>query len=405
MNSLLKNKVFLRVMLSNILQNMGIWIRNIALLFFIMEHTNHNPVMVSMLTVIEYAPIFLFSFIGGALADRWNPKKTMVWGDFLSAASVAVILLLVWMGYWQAVFLATFVSAIVSQFSQPCSSKIFKRFVPEEQVGTAIGLVQSLFSLFFIVGPVIGTFIYVQLGIFPSLICLIVIFILSGCVLIGLPETEKEDEEPSNFTEEIKKGFSYVKGNSNLVAICLMFMVIGLSGGLIQPLDVFIVTERLGLDKEHLQWFSALAGVGMLIGGIVVSSLAGRLNVRTTLMAVFLFDASAIVIEALSTTVWITAPLRFLTGFFLAFTQVMLSMFMITNVEEKYIGRVNGLISPIMTGFLLIGTLFSGPFMASFSLVLVFTISAIILLLALFPLSRLKVNLGKKAAQSNQAKA
>lgn len=98
-------------------------------------------------------------------------------------------------------------------------------------------------------------------------------------------------------------------------------------------------------------------------------------------------------------------PLRFLTGFFLAFTQVMLSMFMITNVEEKYIGRVNGLISPIMTGFLLIGTLFSGPFMASFSLVLVFTISAIILLLALFPLSRLKVNLGKKAAQSNQAKA
>ena len=42
--------------------------------------------------VAEFAPIFIFSFIGGTFADRWNPKKTMVWCDILSAISVFAVL-------------------------------------------------------------------------------------------------------------------------------------------------------------------------------------------------------------------------------------------------------------------------------------------------------------------------
>lgn len=80
MKHLFRNKAFVLLTISDVLQNIGIWIRNMALLYFIMEKSHHNPVAISLLTVIEYAPIFLVSIIGGVLADRWRPKRTMIWG-------------------------------------------------------------------------------------------------------------------------------------------------------------------------------------------------------------------------------------------------------------------------------------------------------------------------------------
>lgn len=105
MKDLLKNRAFMLVMISDILQQFAIWIRNMALLYFVMEQTNNDPVSVSLLSVMEYAPIFIFSFIGGALADRWNPKRTMVAGDMLSMLSIIGIVLLLKVNYWEAIFL------------------------------------------------------------------------------------------------------------------------------------------------------------------------------------------------------------------------------------------------------------------------------------------------------------
>lgn len=94
MKELLRNKVFRIIMVTDFIQQMCIWIRNISILFFIVEKTNADPVAVSLITVFEYLPMFVFSYIGGTLADRWDPKKTMIIGDFLSWMSVFSILIL-----------------------------------------------------------------------------------------------------------------------------------------------------------------------------------------------------------------------------------------------------------------------------------------------------------------------
>ncbi len=182
------------VMASDILQQFAIWIRNMALLYFIMERTNNDPVSVSLLSVMEYAPIFIFSFIGGALADRWNPKRTMVAGDVLSVMSIIGIVLLLKLDYWQAIFFATLTSAIVGQFSQPSSSRIFKRYVKEEQVANAIAFNQTLQSLFMIFGPVVGSLVYTQLGLFTSLYSLIILFLLSAIALSFLPKWVEQEQ-------------------------------------------------------------------------------------------------------------------------------------------------------------------------------------------------------------------
>ena len=70
MKQLFLNRPFMLLMVSDIFQNLGIWIRNMALLFFVIEQTDGDPIAVSILTIVEYFPIFLFSIIGGVMADR-----------------------------------------------------------------------------------------------------------------------------------------------------------------------------------------------------------------------------------------------------------------------------------------------------------------------------------------------
>ncbi len=59
---------------------------------------------ISMISVAEFAPIFIFSFIGGTFADRWKPKRTMIWCETLSSLSVFAVLITLMFGTWKIVF-------------------------------------------------------------------------------------------------------------------------------------------------------------------------------------------------------------------------------------------------------------------------------------------------------------
>src|SRR5690606_32150520 len=122
------------ILISTFFLQLGIWVRNMAILLYVVEHTGGDGFAVSMISVAEFLPIFIFSFIGGTFADRWNPKKTMVWCDILSAISILFILLALSFGTWKAIFFATIVSSIMSQFSQPSAMKLFKQNVKEEKM-------------------------------------------------------------------------------------------------------------------------------------------------------------------------------------------------------------------------------------------------------------------------------
>ena len=92
MGDLFRNRVIRTILLSTLFLQIGIWVRNYSILLFVIEQTNEDPVAVSLISVAEFAPIFLFSFIGGTFADRWRPKRTMIWCDFLSAVSIFIVL-------------------------------------------------------------------------------------------------------------------------------------------------------------------------------------------------------------------------------------------------------------------------------------------------------------------------
>jgi len=366
-------------MTSSLLLQLGIWIRNFSILLYVTEITNNNPIYISLISVAEFAPIFIFSFIGGTFADRWKPKLTMIWCDFLSAISIFVVLLSLLFGSWYSIFFATLVSAILSQFSMPSALKLIKQHIPGEQLQSVMAIFQTLMSIFMVLGPVIGTFVYQKFGIFISIGIMGVMFLLSALVLLALPKDQKEKEKTeSRILKEMKDGFMYVMQKPILKSMGIVFAMTGLAVGVIQPLSIFIAIENLGKSKEFLQWLLMASGIGMFLGGGAIFALSKKLSPQILLTIGLLASMISVFIIGFSTSIPITLLFQFFNGFFMPCIQIGVNTLILKNTEESFIGRVNGVLNPMFMGTMVVGMSISGIIKIPLTLSGVYLLSGIL---------------------------
>ncbi|AWX58380.1 MFS transporter [Brevibacillus brevis] len=378
------SNVYVRtIVLSRVLLHLGIWTRNYAVLLFVSELTNNNSVYVSLISVAEFAPIFLFGLIGGTFADRWRPKRTMVWSDLLSALSVGAVLLALMNGGWIALLIGTFISASLSQFSQPSAMKLYKRHVPTELLQGAMAMSQTLVAVFTVLGPVIGTFIFIQFGITVSLILTAVLFLGSSLILATLPRDAEEpkSDDAGGFLMELKAGMRYIGSNHSLRTLCLTFSAVGLASGLTQPLQIFLVIENLGQDKQFLQWLVMANGAAMLAGGAIIIGIAKKVRPQMLLMIGLLVSAVCTMGIGASTMIWLTIALLVISGFFFPCIQSGIQTLLVRNTEGAFIGRVSGTIMPVFMGMMVIGMFISGYLKETFSLVAVYVVSGVLIII------------------------
>ncbi|WP_338780195.1 MFS transporter [Metabacillus sp. FJAT-52054] len=393
MGALFQNRVIRTILISVFFLQIGIWVRNYSILLYVIEKTNENPVAVSLISVAEFAPIFLFSFIGGTFADRWRPKRTMVWCDLLSAVSVFVVLLTLFFGDWKIIFFATLVSSILSQFSQPAGMKLFKLHVPAELVQMGMSMYQTVFALFMILGPILGTFVFQRYGILAAVGIMGVAFLISAAVLLMLPpDPEPEKEKPkTSLMEEMKEGFRYVLNSKALTLLGACFAAAGLAIGLTQPLGVFLITERLGLPKEELQWLMAAFGIGMILGGGITIAISKKVMPQMLLAIGMTASAIGMVGMGLSTELWLTLTAQFFAGLFMPCIHIGINTMILQNTEANFIGRVNGILNPLFMGAMVITMSASGVLKKNLSIVYLYEISAVLLVigvLVLVPIMR-----------------
>ncbi|MFK2827239.1 MFS transporter [Bacillus sp. B190/17] len=393
--NLFRNRVFQAIIISGLFLQIGIWVRNFAVLLFVMEHTNGDPFAISMISVAEFAPIFIFSFIGGTFADRWSPKRTMVWCDILSAFSVFAVLVTLLFGTWKVVFFATLISAILSQFSQPSGMKLFKMHLPEQQMQAGMSVYQTVFAVFMVLGPILGTFAFQSFGIHVSITITGIAFLLSAAALACLPKDRKMEEETSKTTllQEMKSGIKYVLRKKELSLLGFCFMAAGLGLGFIQPLSIFLVTEQLGLPKENLQWLFMVNGIGMIIGGAGVMVLAKTAAPQRLLVFGMLVNALGIAVMGLSTNLWLTLTAEFFNGLMLPCIQIGINTMILQRTEGAFIGRVNGILSPLFTGSMVLTMSIAGVLKEQLSLAIIFESAAamfIVGMIFILPLYNMK---------------
>lgn len=388
---MLSNRYVRTVILSRVLLQLGIWIRNYAVLLYVTELTNNNPIYVSLISVAEFAPIFIFGLIGGTFADRWRPKRTMVWSDLLSALSVVAVLIAVLNNGWIALLIGSFISASLSQFSQPSAMKLFKRHVPSEQLQGVMAMFQTLVAIFTVLGPIIGTFLFIQFGINVSLILTGVFFLGASFILSTLPRDKEEPKsnDVGSFFKELTAGLRYIGANQSLRTLCMTFAAVGLASGLTQPLQIFLVIEKLGLNKQDLQWFVMANGAAMFVGGIAIMGIAKKVKPQLLLTIGLLVAAVCTMGIGASSLIWLTVVLLVISGLFYPCIHGGIQTLIVRNTESAFMGRVSGVITPVFMGMMVVGMFLSGYLKEMFSLVTVFVLSGVLIIVGTLLLSPL----------------
>ncbi len=402
---MLSNRYVRTVILSRVLLHLGIWIRNYAVLLYVTQITQHNPVYVSWVSVAEFAPIFLFGLIGGAFADRWQPKRTMVWSDVLSGLSAGAVLLAVTDGGWMALLIGTFISACLSQFSQPSAMKLFKQQVPTEQLQRVMALTQTLVAVFTVLGPAIGTFIFLQFGIQVSLILTAMLFLGSALILSSLPRDVKEEQpaKAGGLLREITDGLRYIGSNPSLRTLCLTFSAVGLATGIIQPLQIFLVIENLGQDPSVLQWLVMASGAAMLVGGAVIVAVASTAKPQHLLMLGLLVTAVCTGVIGMSTHMGLTIALLIISGLVYPCIQGGIQTLLVRNTEGAYMGRVSGTIMPIFMGMMVSGMFLSAYLKQSLSLPGVYIASGVLVIIGALMLLPIVIQKRSNTEKTNTA--
>ena len=193
----------------------------------------------------------------------------------------------------------------------------------------------------------------------------------------------------------MKSGIRYVASKKELKLLGISFLIAGLAIGLIQALSIFIVTEKLGLAKENLQWLLMVNGIGMIIGGVVAAVYSSSTPPQKLLMAGMLANAIGMSIVGFSTNIPLTLAAEFVNGFFLPYIQIGINTLVLQSTKSEFIGRVNGILTPLFTGAMVVTMSIAGFLMDNFSVTVIFEFAAflfIVGLVVIFPIYNMKVS-------------
>jgi hypothetical protein len=100
-------------------------------------------------------------------------------------------------------------------------------------------------------------------------------------------------------------------------------------------------------------------------------------------------------IVGVSTSLPLTLVAEFINGFFFPYIQIGINTLILKSTKSEFIGRVNGILTPLFTGAMVVTMSIAGLLKANFSITLIFEFAAVLFLIGLvfiFPIRNMKIS-------------
>lgn len=231
--------------------------------------------------MLAYAlPNLLVSPFAGALVDRWDRRKAMIFSDTgagLSTLAVAILLISGNLEIWQ-IYLATAINSAFTAFQWPAYSAATSLLVPKEQLGRAGGMVQIGEAVSNLFAPAIAGALLVTIGLQGVLLIdfatfIFAVFTLLLVVIPRPPVSAESRAAQGSLLHEAAFGWKYITVRSGLLGLLIVFALNNFFFSLSNPLITPLVLEMT--TAEWLGYIASFVGLGMLGGTLVMSAWGG----------------------------------------------------------------------------------------------------------------------------------
>jgi MFS family permease len=235
-----------------------------------------------------YAPYAVLGLLGGALADRWNRRQTMIVTQTamaLAAATLAIVASLHVDRLWVIDAIAV-VRGSILPFNSPSRQALMVELVGRDELANAIALNSSLNNATRIVGPAIAGVLIATVGV-PA--CFALNALSFGAVIVALllmrPDEFHADITPStaSLLESIREGLAYARGSKTIVVVLTMMAVVSTVAINFNVVLPVLARGTMHGGPQTYGFIAAAFGAGA-VGGAFVA--AGRKTASRTLVLV-----------------------------------------------------------------------------------------------------------------------
>lgn len=280
-------KTFVVIWIGQLVSIIGTSLTSFGIGVWVLKETG-SVTQFSLIMMSATVPAILISPFAGVVVDRWKRKWVMVISDSLAGLSTFAIFLLLLtnsLEIWH-IYIAAAVASFSSAFQSPAYQSSISLMVPKAQLLRANGMVQLAEASSIVIAPLLAGFLVVEVGIKGIIIIDFVTFLVAITILLftKIPEVNKtkETSEQLSFFRDALYGWKYIMDRPGLKGLLVFFAVSNLLLGyfnvLLQPLILSFTNEKV------LGATLSFAGIGMLVGGIIVSVWGGSKKRILTVM-------------------------------------------------------------------------------------------------------------------------
>jgi DHA3 family macrolide efflux protein-like MFS transporter len=272
-------KTFFVLWIGQLLSMLGSALTGFGLSVWIYRRTG-SATQFAMNSLLMVVTGLVLGQVAGALADRWDRRRTLLGSDIGMAANtlvLAVLLFLDRLEVWH-VYAVTVSGAVFNSFRWPAMNGIIVQITPPSQLTRANGLVMAGETTSTIAAPLLAGSLMAFVGLPGLLVIDTVTFIAFVAILIGLPipryeRPATEGARKPSLLHDVAEGWAFVYRRAGLTGLLIFSAVTNFFLGIIEVLFIPLV---LGLGSVALLgWSSSIASAGMLVGSLVMTAWGG----------------------------------------------------------------------------------------------------------------------------------
>lgn len=368
--SIWRNRDFRLLLGGQLVSQLGNQVQSLALPLVVLAVTG-SPTQAGLILGISTATHLLVGLVAGALIDRWDRRRTMVWCEVGRAALTASIPIAFARGVvtLPQLYLVAISTGILGVLFQAANSTALPNIVSPGQLPHALGATQAASSALGIAGSSAAGAAYAIGRAFPFAVN-VLSYLASAATLSRIRvRFQEEDHGPAttgvHLVDDIREGLAWLWRQPviRLLTVVEAADAVRYGAGYLLIIEL---ARRVGSSPLEVGLVFTGAGTGGLAGGLLSGRLAARHRLGGVAIVMLWVEAVAFPLYAIAPSWGWLAAVAFLESLVAPIYSVAMDNYRLSITPDRVRGRVSSARGTLVTGAMSMGAMASGPLLAQF---------------------------------------
>ena len=348
---------------ANALSNIGTWAQRVAQDWLVLELTDNNGFYLGLVTAIQFAPVLLFSLQGGAMADRIDKRKLLIWTNVVAALACYALGILVVTDVIQLwhVFICAAVLGISSALDAPIRQSFTAEIVGHSDVANAVSLNSANFNAGRLVGPALSGFLIARFDTGPSFLINATTYLFVILALLIMRSSDFFIQKKEETLGTIREGLRYAKARPDLYVVMALVFFAATFGLNFQIFNALMATKEFGKGPASYGLLGTYIAIGSLSGALFSARLERFRNAKLVIKLGVWFSIVVIILSVAPTYTWYSLWLP-ICGISALTMLISANSYVQVNSDPAVRGRVMGIYLLVFMGGTPLGSMLIGYF-------------------------------------------